>query len=847
MKNYLVGSLVFISFGVYSQSVSTDRNLQDAIESKTLKFEELSKKIEKSFEGKDIYAKGSGWKVYQRWKYISRFEIDENGYLPNSMDVEKSVDEFNKSILYNGNTFGKSFNNVWSPAGPFNYTNKGSWSTGQGRVNCSVTDPNNENIIYVGAANGGVWKSTDGGLNWSPITDFIDSLGISGLAIDPNNSNVIYAMTGDADGSNIQFNGLYKSLDAGATWTKMGLTGITYGRTVLVDPSNSNNVIVATNSGVYRSTNGGTLFTRTLNQGITYQISFNTVNSSIIYASTSNGTDSYIYKSTDNGVNWTLKNTLTATRKTLMATTKADSNYLYLLGANTSGALNGFKGIFISTDAGETFTARNNTTDILESGQSYYDLGFAVSQTNKDVLYTGCLNVWKSTDGGVTLTKQNAWNATTGPRYTHADIHSINTVGSNVYVGSDGGIYISKDDGATFVNKTPGLQISQFYKIDTSPTTNARLAGGLQDNGGFASNNDVWINFYGADGMDVAIDPGNPNLAYGMIQYGSSMYRYNFSTTANGAYVVGHSTQGEWVTPLEISSSSNIYAAWTEIKELVSGSWQAKTSNSSGYNIRNMKVNPLFPNRLLYYRKSAANSSFDELLYTAQNRDASGNLVPSVINLPTITGTSKTLSGICFNPVNPDIFYIIYNTRIYKTSDNGANWTDITFNFPSVTKYSIAAQGNAQNSVYVGTTFGVYYLDEVLNTWSLFSNGLPRTRVTDLKINTAENNLTIGTYGRGVWRVALPSESLAVEEFNSGSKIANVVPNPSNGLFRINFTINEPLKAAIYDMSGKLVFEKSFDSLTPNDTFDISNNAKGIYLLDIKSEKYTIRKKISIK
>ena len=239
------------------------------------------------------------------------------------------------------------------------------------------------------------------------------------------------------------------------------------------------------------------------------------------------------------------------------------------------------------------------------------------------MLYTGCLNVWKSTDGGVTLTKQNAWNATTGPRYTHADIHSINTVGSNVYVGSDGGIYISKDDGATFVNKTPGLQISQFYKIDTSPTTNARLAGGLQDNGGFASNNDVWINFYGADGMDVAIDPGNPNLAYGMIQYGSSMYRYNFSTTANGAYVVGHSTQGEWVTPLEISSSSNIYAAWTEIKELVSGSWQAKTSNSSGYNIRNMKVNPLFPNRLLYYRKSAANSSFDELLYTAQNRDAS--------------------------------------------------------------------------------------------------------------------------------------------------------------------------------------------------------------------------------
>ena len=841
MKKNVFFALFFMGVMTHAQSQLTENNIVEVIEKKTMKFDEINKAMEENFKNIDVKAKGSGWKVYQRWKYISSFEVDENGFLPNSQDIDYSLAEFKKSKLYQDGFSSRSLNNAWNPAGPFNYTNKGSWSTGQGRVNCSVTDPNNENIIYVGAANGGVWKSNDGGVTWSAKTDFIDSIGISGLAIDPNNSNVIYAMTGDADGKSVAFNGLYKSTNAGATWTKMGLTGITYGRNILVDPTNSNRVIVATNSGVFLSTDGGSSFTKTLDQGITYQILYKVSNSNIVYASTSNDVDSFIYKSTDGGENWTLKRTLTGVKKTLMAITAADSNYLYLLGANTTGDLNGFKGVYLSTDSGETFSIKNSTTNILESFQSGYDLGLAVSQTNKNVVYTGCLNVWKSTDGGGTFVKQNSWSQPTGVRYTHADIHSIVTVGSNVYVGSDGGLYVSKNDGASFTNRTPGLQISQFYKIDTAPNTNSRIVGGLQDNGGFASNNDVWINFYGADGMDVAIDPNNPNKAYGMIQYGTSMYSYDFNTNGNGSYVANHTEEGEWVTPLEISSASNIYAGWREIKELQSGIWTSKTAIDNGYNIRNIKVNPLYPNRLLFYRRNSTN--IDQLLYTDQNRDANGNLVHSVLNLPTITGTTKTVSAMCFNPVNPNIFYIIYNSRVYKTSDSGVNWVDITYNFPSTTKYSIVAQGNAQNSVYVGTTYGVYYFDENLNSWSLFNTNLPRTRVTDLKINRIENNLTASTYGRGVWRVALPAQSLAVDDFTKETQ-AQVYPNPTQGYFKVNFEINEPVKVVVYNVSGKIVLEKDLETLSPSEEFNISHFPKGIYLLDIKSQEHTIRKKI---
>ncbi|AEW86130.1 T9SS type A sorting domain-containing protein [Flavobacterium columnare] len=848
MKTYLITVLLFFNFNFYSQSFIFNQKLYKSIEDKAIRFDEINRRVEESFKNRDINAKGSGWKVYQRWKYISSFEVDENGYLPNYKGVREMKKAFKESPVLNDQVYEKSLNNLWTPAGPFTYTSKGSRSSGLGRLNCSVTDPTNENIIYVGAATGGVWKSIDGGLSWSPKTDFIDSIGISGLAIDPNNTNVIYAMTGDADGTDVEFDGLYKSNDAGETWVKMGLTDINYGRTILIDPNNSNVVIVGTNSGVYRSQDGGLTFEQTSDQEVVYQLLFNTNDSNIVYASTSNGNDTFIYKSIDNGLTWELKKSFVRVKKMLMATTQADSNYLYLLGANTSGSLNGFKGVYLSVDSGETFTLKNDKTNILEVYQSYYDLALAVSQTNKDLIYTGCLNLWGSNDGGTTFTRLNYWTDDTSPRYTHGDIHNIRTVGSNVYVCSDGGIYISKDNGNTFVNRSFGLQISQFYKIDTAPSTNSKLVGGLQDNGGFISDNDAWVNFHGGDGLDTAINPAMPNLAYGFTQNGGFLYEYNFNSDDYGSFITSHSP-GEWLTPLEISSAGNIYGGWKEVEELVNKKvWQPRTNNSNGYNIRNMKVNPLYPNRLLYYRKSTANPNFDELIYTDENRDNSGNLVPRVIDLPPAPGMfTKTLVAICFNPVNPNIFYIIYGTKVYKTADSGKTWINITYNLPYSVSYCIAAQGNQKNSVYVGTNLGVYYFDEESNSWSLFSNGLPRVKVTELKINTSENNLTASTYGRGIWRVALPSGTLAVEDHQLDVNKGGVFPNPSNGIFRLNVNIQEPLKMAVYNISGKLVFEKAFQSLTSNDEINISDNPKGVYLLDIKSDQYTIRKKILIK
>jgi hypothetical protein len=134
------------------------------------------------------------------------------------------------------------------------------------------------------------------------------------------------------------------------------------------------------------------------------------------------------------------------------------------------------------------------------------------------------LNVWKSTNGGTAVTKLNSWSNPSGPSYTHADIHYLGFHGNKLFCGSDGGIYVSENNGANFTDLTAGVQISQFYKIAVAKQTSANMVGGLQDNGGHAYSGGQWKNYYGADGMDTAINPTNQNQYYGFIQNGSSMY-----------------------------------------------------------------------------------------------------------------------------------------------------------------------------------------------------------------------------------------------------------------------------------------------------------------------------------
>ena len=164
----------------------------------------------------------------------------------------------------------------------------------------------------------------------------------------------------------------------------------------------------------------------------------------------------------------------------------------------------------------------NNTTDIYESSQAWFDLAFAVSDTNENEIYSGVLNIWKSSDGGNNFIKLNDW-FTRNETYTHADIHFLKFYNNELYVGSDGGFFKSSDQGSTFSDMTADMAIGQFYRVSVSKQNANKFAGGTQDNGGFAYFNQ-WNNYHGGDGMESVIDPNNDNLYYGFMQLGQTLF-----------------------------------------------------------------------------------------------------------------------------------------------------------------------------------------------------------------------------------------------------------------------------------------------------------------------------------
>ena len=237
-----------------------------------------------------------------------------------------------------------------------------------------------------------------------------------------------------------------------------------------------------------------------------------------------------------------------------------------ILSAKTSADNFGFQGIYRSTDSGANFTAQNTTTNVLESTQAWFDLAIGVSSTNANEIYTGCLNVWKSTNGGVAMSRINSWSSPTAPSYTHADIHYLGFHGNKLFCGSDGGIYVSENNGTNFTDLTEGVQIGQFYKIAVSRQSASKMMGGLQDNGGYAYSDNQWKNYYGADGMDTAIDPINSNKYYGFIQFGLNLYISNNAGNSRSSNINSPGgIEGNWVTPLVANSAGELFLSLIHI------------------------------------------------------------------------------------------------------------------------------------------------------------------------------------------------------------------------------------------------------------------------------------------
>ena len=707
-----------------------------------LTLEEIYKSADAYFSTIDRNKKGSGLKPFERWNYHWSFYTDESGKIKPAKHLWDAWEAKNK--LNQTNRLADVSN--WQSIGPSSHTNTASWSSGQGRVNVIVIDPNNSNTYYAGAPAGGIWKSTDSGSSWSPLVDHLPQIGVSGIAIDPTDSNTIYIATGDDDAGDSYSVGVWKSTDGGANWNATGSLSANSMNDIYIHPTNNQILMVATNAGVYKTSNAGTNWTQ-VQSGNIKDIKMKPGDPSTWYAATSNT----VYKSIDGGDSFSAVSipSLTGSGRLVLDVTPANSSYVYLL-SSKSASPREFNGLYRSTDSGTTFTKMGETDNILESSQAWFDLALGVSDTNENTVFVGCLNVWKTTDGGNNFSKVNNWNAPSTQTYTHGDIHFLRYSQGKLLVGSDGGFYQSTDDGASFTDLTNNMEISQFYKIAVAIQNSGNVVGGLQDNGGFAYSNNNWNVYHGADGMDNAIDKSNPNTYHGFIQYGGALYTStDGGLTRNGgigapsAETGTGDSGGEWVTPLVSDSTGKLFAGYKQLYTLENNAWVASSTFQFLDDIDHITIDP----------------SNDNNFFIAQG----GSLFKSTdggTTISNVTYNGGTINGIEVHPNDSNTIWVITSSNILVSNNiNDANPTfqSVGQNIPSESILTIKYhKRSGLNTLYVGTALGVYFINDNETRWQAFDNNLPNVAVRDLEINEFDSKIYAGTYGRGVFVSDLP-------------------------------------------------------------------------------------------
>ena len=752
------------------------------------KLADIKAEFDAQWDGKE-YEKGQGWKQFQRWYNFWETRLLPDGSFPDFKTAFIAYNEYMNEFNQSSFASSSSSNGNWLPMGPFDHTNTDSWSSGTGRVNCVVQDPNDPNTIYIGAPAGGIWKTTNAGSTWAPLSDDLSVIGISGIAIDPSDSDVIYISTGDSDGGDTYSIGIWKSTDGGVTWNQSGANPFTTTRKILVDPVNTNNVWFAGSAGVFKSTDSGNSWTNVYSGNIR-DIALKPGDPETIYAATADN----LFYSTNGGTSFTAATGLPGgTNRLVIGVTPANSNYVYIVAANSSW---NYQGVYRSTNSGASFTLRNNTTDIFDgSGQAWYDMAVCVSDTDEDILIFGVLNLWKSTNGGVSWSPVNSWSNPSGASYTHADIHYLEYYDGNLYCGSDGGIYKSTNNANTFTDLSEGLQIGQFYKLGSTPNDVDVITGGLQDNGGYAWNGSNWNCWYGADGMEAVVNHTNSSNVFGMIQFGGL---YRSVNGANSYISEGSPESGRWITPMQWDPNNNrLLAGYSDL-------WEYNNATDSWNQLSTFS----FPSQLRHIEIYEGNSnvvfvSTDGNLYKTTN----GGTTFSTISIP----FTSTVSSIEVNPNDQDEIWITRSGwtdggKVYHTTNGGTSWTNISGGLPNLPTNQIKFD-STHDGLYCAMDIGIYYRNDALGTWIPYNQNLPNVIVTDIEINEANDVVRISTYGRGVWEsgvydVPVYNTDLFLELINEPKGIycdSDVIPEISVR----NIGLNTITSATIeYDIDG---------------------------------------------
>lgn len=671
----------------------------------------------------------------------------------------------------------------WLPLGPLAVPNGQTYGGVRvlisGRVTSVVPHPTNVNTMYIGTARGGVWKSTDAGANWSPLTDNAPSLAIGALAISKSNPDVLYAGTGEG---NLQYYstvyalssapgvylgvGVLKSTDGGASWSNTGsaLFNNQSFYNIAVDPTNEQRVFAASSKGLCRTTTGGGTWTQLTGGGLpTISASIIACTDVLIDAADATGNTVYaafwgagVYRSTNAlaaSPTWTQITsglpTSGISRISLAQSPSMNSKIVALIA--TSG--DAFKGVYQTTDA-----TGLNWSQIISAGISVYgaftsDIMVDISTPN--TLYVSGVELYKC------VFSAGSWSVTNVGSKIHPDSHSVASHPTNnaiIYSGNDGGVYKTADGGTNWDDSfNEGLCLLQYEAMDQHPTSDAFAIGGTQDNGTEAfRNSPVFYHAADGDGGYCNISPTNPkNVVHSY--YSNSFERSTsggkFGTWANVSG--GISGSGLFYPPCAISPTSERMAVGTDRINIAenqgSGAWTSVTL--SGISGRVSAVS--FASNIIIYAGTTSGQ-----VYRLDNTGGTTWTVRLLSQAPLPTG--NWLWDISAVPGNVNLVVAVFSgfgiQHVWKgtvPASGAATWTAISGSgggaLPDIPMYAAALKTSTE--FYVGTDIGVFATNNGGSSWFNYNQGLPNTAVYDMRYNDTTKLLRAATHGRGLWEI----------------------------------------------------------------------------------------------
>lgn len=755
MKKLTLFSLfaLAVALDASAQSFLQQPDLQNRPAAKKVTFWDVRKAFDTYWAGRTVSSEesenreGGGWNQYKRWEWFAGQRTFPSGNFP---DPNILFNEYKTYSNQYASRMAASAAN-WSFIGPQVIPGNGG---GAGRVNCMAFDPFNANVIWIGAACGGLWKSTDGGVTWTSNTDLLPVLSISDIVIDPVNPQNMYIATGDKYGIYWQYEvwghysaGILKSTDGGLTWNQSGLsyaaTGVTLIQRLVMDPNNPNTLFAATYQGIFETNDGGLTWTNDL-AGQFYDVEFRPGSSTTIYAGDSIG----FQRSLDGGTTWSYVSLVTSNGRTSIAVTADNTSAVY---AWSEGG-----DFYYSSNSGASFVTRTDPVGI-SGPYGHYDMVLEVSPLDENTIFTGGLDIAKSTDGGMTWTAVSDWAGWPNPDYVHADNHAQQFApGSNttIYSCNDGGIFRSTDGGATWTDLSAGIDIKQYYRMGSSFLTPNLIYAGAQDNGtdkitGLATASMV----NGADGEECLVDYTDDNIVFVSSQGG-----YFLKSTDGGATFSGLSEYGcDWTSPLIMDPTNHdvMYMGSSDVhKSLDNGNTWTNVTNGffDGSCVYSLEVCPTSTNYI--YAATFGN------IYRSTNGGASWS---------TITGTlpvnSAAISGITVSDSDPDAVWVTFSgfspgNKVYYSTDGGATWSNVSGTLPNLPANCIEYQNSSNDILYLGTDIGVFYMDATMNDWQPYNTGLPNVIIDELEIHYPTSKLRAATFGRGLWESDLMVSTL---------------------------------------------------------------------------------------